>query len=123
MQHAQSADELRAPSPTCAQALGDARGLRVALFSGNYNYTRDGANQALNRLTGFLLERGASVRVYSPTPATPAFEPVGELVSVPSIAIPGRGEYRLGLGLPRRLREDVRAFAPTVVHLSAPDLL
>ncbi len=23
---------------------------RVALFSGNYNYTRDGANRALNRL-------------------------------------------------------------------------
>jgi len=123
MRHAQSADEIRAPAPTGVDASGDARGLRVALFSGNYNYTRDGANQALNRLTGFLLGRGAAVRVYSPTTPTPAFEPVGELVSVPSIAIPGRGEYRLGLGLPRRLRDDVRAFAPTVVHLSAPDLL
>ena len=28
----------------------DLSGLRVALFSGNYNYVRDGANQALNRL-------------------------------------------------------------------------
>ena len=27
-----------------------AEGLRLALFSGNYNYTRDGSNQALNRL-------------------------------------------------------------------------
>ena len=27
-----------------------AEGLRLALFSGNYNYTRDGCNQALNRL-------------------------------------------------------------------------
>ena len=101
----------------------DVEGLRVALFSGNYNYTRDGANQALNRLVGYLLAGGAAVRVYSPTTATPAFEPVGDLVSVPSIPVPGRGEYRLALGLPSRLREDIRAFAPTVVHLSAPDLL
>ena len=41
--------------------------LRIALFSGNYNYVRDGANQALNRLVGFLLRQGAQVRVYSPT--------------------------------------------------------
>ncbi|HWJ60143.1 MAG TPA: glycosyltransferase family 1 protein, partial [Sphingomicrobium sp.] len=40
--------------------------LRIALFSGNYNYVRDGANQALNRLVGYLLRQGAKVRVYSP---------------------------------------------------------
>jgi hypothetical protein len=28
--------------------------LRIALYSGNYNYVRDGANQALNRLAGYL---------------------------------------------------------------------
>ena len=37
--------------------------LRIALFSGNYNYVRDGANQALNRLVGYLLRQGAHVRV------------------------------------------------------------
>ena len=62
--------------------------LRIALFSGNYNYVRDGANQALNRLVGFLLRQGASVRVYSPTTDTPAFPPTGDLVSVPSVPIP-----------------------------------
>jgi glycosyltransferase involved in cell wall biosynthesis len=116
-------DAGRESSADLRGARPDARGLRVALFSGNYNYTRDGANQALNRLVGYLLASGAAVRVYSPTTATPAFEPVGDLVSVPSIPVPGRGEYRLALGLPRRLREDIRAFAPTVFHLSAPDLL
>ena len=45
--------------------------LRVALFSGNYNYVRDGANQALNRLVGYLLRQGVQVRVYSPTVAEP----------------------------------------------------
>jgi hypothetical protein len=32
--------------------------LRIALFSGNYNYVRDGANQALNRLVGYLEQQG-----------------------------------------------------------------
>ena len=100
-----------------------AAGLRVALFSGNYNYTRDGANKALNRLVGHLLDHGAAVRVYSPTGRRPAFDPVGDLVSVPSIAIPGRSEFRLALGLPRRIAQDVRNFAPNVIHVSAPDWL
>ncbi|OYZ41882.1 MAG: hypothetical protein B7Y31_05690, partial [Novosphingobium sp. 16-62-11] len=47
-------------------------GLRVALFSGNYNYVRDGANQALNRLVGYLLRQGADVRVYAPKVDNPA---------------------------------------------------
>ena len=36
--------------------------LRIALFSGNYNMTVDGANKALNRLVGYLLAQGAAVR-------------------------------------------------------------
>lgn len=100
-----------------------AEGLRLALFSGNYNYTRDGSNQALNRLAAYLIEAGATVRVYSPTTDTPAFEPAGDLVSAPSVAIPGRSEYRLALGLTPGLKADLAAFQPTLVHLSAPDLL
>ena len=52
----------------------DVSDLRIALFSGNYNMTVDGANKALNRLVGYLLRQGASVRVYSPTVAEPDFE-------------------------------------------------
>lgn len=95
--------------------------LRIALFSGNYNYVRDGANQALNRLVGFLERQGAIVRVYSPTSATPAFPPQGKLVSIPSVPIPGREEYRLGLGLPPSIRRDIRRFQPHLFHVSAPD--
>ncbi|MCP9222562.1 glycosyltransferase family 1 protein [Erythrobacter sp. LQ02-29] len=95
--------------------------LRVALFSGNYNYTRDGANQALNRLVGYLLRQGASVRVYSPKVENPAFEATGELVNVPNVPLPGRGEYRMPLGLSRAVRRDLARFAPNVVHLSSPD--
>lgn len=104
-------------------ALAPVGTLRVALFSGNYNCIRDGANKALNRLVAHLLERGAKVRVYSPTCPNPAFPPVGDLVSVRSVAIPRRPEYRLATGLPHETREDIRRFAPTVFHLSAPDVL
>lgn len=97
--------------------------LRVALFSGNYNYVRDGPTQALNRLVGHLLAKGAAVRVYAPTVATPAFAPTGDLISAPSFAIPGRSEYRVAIGLPPRLRQDLAAFAPNLVHVSAPDIL
>ena len=58
----------------------DVSDLRIALFSGNYNYVRDGANQALNRLVGYLLRQGAAVRVYSPTVEEPDFEATGDLV-------------------------------------------
>jgi glycosyltransferase involved in cell wall biosynthesis len=98
--------------------------VRVALFSGNYNYVRDGANQALNLLVGHLLAAGASVRVYSPTVARPAFAPTGDLVPVPAVPmIGGRGEYKLARGLPVGPRRDLDAFAPNLIHVSAPDLL
>lgn len=98
--------------------------MRIALFSGNYNYLREGANQALNILVRYLEEKaGCSVRVYSPVTATPAFDPEGTLVSVPSIPLPVRSEFRLALGLPRAIRDDIRGFRPDVVHVSTPDIL
>lgn len=98
-------------------------GLRVALFSGNYNYVRDGANQALNRLVDYLLRQGAKVRTYSPIVEKPAFEATGPLVGVPSIAIPGRSEYRLPVALSPAVRKDLAAFDPGVVHVASPDIV
>ena len=100
-----------------------ATGLRVALFSGNYNYVRDGANQALNRFVAYLLRQGAQVRVYSPTTDTPAFEPAGDLVSAPSFAVPGRKEYRVPYRLSGVLKRDLAAFQPNLIHLASPDPL
>jgi glycosyltransferase involved in cell wall biosynthesis len=99
----------------------DVSNLRIAMFSGNYNMVTDGANQALNRLVEYLLRQGAAVRVYSPTIAEPAFEPQGKLVSLPSFAIPGRKEYRVATGLGSRVRRDLEAFRPNIVHISSPD--
>ena len=95
--------------------------LRIALFSGNYNMVKDGANQALNRLVEYLLRQGAAVRVYSPTVATPAFKSYGDVVNLPSFAIPGRPEYRWPLPLARHVRQDLEEFAPDILHLSSPD--
>ena len=97
--------------------------LRIALFSGNYNYTRDGANQALNRLVGSLLAKSAKVRVYSPKVANPDFEATGDLVGLPNVPMPvkGRGEYRLPTGLGAAVKRDLEAFQPNIVHVSSPD--
>jgi len=97
--------------------------LRVALFSGNYNYVRDGANQALNRLVGYLLRQGVQVRVYSPTVDNPAFPATGDLVDVPAVPIPGRSEYRFPLWLNAPLRRDLEQFDPNIVHVSSPDIV
>lgn len=106
-----------------AQPLGGkATGLRIALFSGNYNMVRDGANKALNRLVRYLIDHGAEVRVYSPT-IPEGFDAPGEIVSVPSFAIPTRKEYRFATGLPSWVRDDIRDFRPNLFHLSVPDLV
>ena len=96
--------------------------LRIALFSGNYIYVRDGANQALNRLVGYLLGQGHAVRIYSPTTDTPAFPPTGDLVGLPSFAIPKRPEYRFPTGLTKSVRRDLADFNPDIVHISSPDI-
>ena len=97
--------------------------LRIALFSGNYNYTRDGANQALNRLVGSLLAKGAKVRVYAPKVANPDFPPTGDLVGLPNVPMPvkGRGEYRLPTGLGAAVKRDLEEFRPNIIHVSSPD--
>ena len=96
---------------------------RIALFSGNYNYVMDGPVRALNKLVAYLESQGVEVLVFAPTAKVAAFEHKGKLVSVPSVALPGRGEYRLGLGLPRSVRKKLKAFAPDLIHLAAPDIL
>ncbi len=98
-----------------------AKPIRLALFSGNYNYVRDGANQALNRLVGYLLRQGVEVRVYAPKVAQPAFPPTGTMVGIPSIPIPTRSEYRIPIGLSKAVRADLAAFDPNIVHISSPD--
>jgi phosphatidylinositol alpha 1,6-mannosyltransferase len=101
----------------------DACDLRICLFTGNYNYIRDGANQALNRLVEYLLRKGAAVRIYSPTVEKPAFPPNGDVVHIPSLPVPRRSEYKMPIALPPRARRDIEKFRPNIFHVASPDVL
>jgi phosphatidylinositol alpha 1,6-mannosyltransferase len=97
--------------------------LRLALFTGNYDYIRDGVAVTLNRLVAFLEAQGVEVLVFAPTAAKPAMKHEGELVSVPSIPVPFHTEYRLALGFPAKLKQRLLDFKPDLVLLAAPDIL
>jgi glycosyltransferase involved in cell wall biosynthesis len=101
----------------------ESRPLRVALVTSSYNYIADGVALTLNRLVGYLQSQGVEVLVFAPTANTPALAHQGRLVSVPSIPLPGRPEYRLALGLPGYLKRQLLDFEPDLIHIAVPDLL
>lgn len=97
--------------------------LRVAIFTGNYNHIQDGVSLTLNRLVAYLEKQGVPVIVFGPTVDEPALDHEGEFVSVPSVPVPGRQEYRLTVGFPDSAQQRLHEFGPTLVHLATPDLL
>lgn len=105
-----------------APSMTSEKKLRVAIFSGNYNYVMDGPVRALNTLVAYLEREGHEVLVFAPTTATPAFSHAGKLISIPSVPLPGRrSEYRLGLGLHGKAKRALDSFRPDIVHIAAPD--
>ncbi len=96
---------------------------RIALFTGAYNHIADGVSLTLNRLVSYLERNGAEVLVFAPTIADPPVEHAGTLIPIPSIAAPGRPEYRISLGLPPSARRTLAEFQPTLFHIATPDLL
>jgi glycosyltransferase involved in cell wall biosynthesis len=50
-------------------------------------------------------------------------EHAGTLVPVPSVAAPGRPEYRVSYRFPSGVQERLEAFRPDLVHLATPDVL
>ena len=99
------------------------RALRVALITSSYAYIQDGVALTLNRLVAFLEAQGVEVLVFTPTSEKPTFAYPGEVVSVASIPMPLRPEYRLPLGLPKSARARLEAFRPDIIHIAAPDVL
>ena len=96
---------------------------RIALFTGNYNHIADGVSLTLNRLVAHLQAQGNRVMIFGPTVEEPPMEHNGRFVPVPSISAPGRPEYRIALGFPRKLRAMLAQFDPDLVHIATPDLL
>ncbi len=101
----------------------ESRPLRVVLVTSSYNFIADGVALTLNRLVGFLESHGIEVLVFAPTAEKPVLEHLGKLISVPSIPLPGRPEYRLALGLPGALKRQLLDFQPDLIHIAVPDLL
>lgn len=97
--------------------------LRIALFTGNYDYIKDGVSLTLNRLVAYLEKNNIPVLIFAPTAKVADLESVGEVISVPSFAIPFRSEYRLAWGLPKSARNRLAAFKPTLFHIASPDIL
>ena len=95
---------------------------RVAFFTGNYTDVVDGVALTSIRQVEYLLRENVPVRVYAPCSSRPALTSTATPVDVPSIRIPSM-PYRAALGLTPGIREDVRRFAPDIVHLATPDLL
>lgn len=96
---------------------------RIALFTGAYNHIADGVSLTLNRLVAHLERTGAEVLVFAPTVDNPPVEHAGTLVSIPSVPMPGRPEYRISLGIPAAARALLREFDPTLFHIATPDVL
>lgn len=96
--------------------------LRIALFTGNYNHIEDGVSRTLGRLVGYLEAKGHEVLVVGPTIDEPLDQP-GRFVAVPSVAAPGRPEYRVSTRFPPAVQHEVLTFAPHVVHIATPDVL
>lgn len=97
--------------------------LRIALFTGNYNYIIDGVSRTLHRTVEHLERRGHRVLVFGSAGGSPPLAAPGEFVAIPSVAIPGRGEYRLSTRLPQAARARLDAFDPDLIHIATPDIL
>lgn len=97
--------------------------LRVAIFTGNYCHIPDGVSLTLNRWVRYLLDQEIPVLVFAPMVETPQVSYAGEVVSVPSIPIYIRPEYRLTIGFPAHVQARLRSFKPTVAHIATPDWL
>ncbi|MEX0594182.1 MAG: glycosyltransferase family 1 protein [Balneolaceae bacterium] len=99
------------------------RRFRLALFTGNYNHIPDGVSLTLNRLVRFLEGEGVEVLVFAPTVDEPPMNHAGELVPIPSFALPGRPEYRMSRPMHGEGRRRLEEFKPDLIHIATPDLL
>lgn len=105
-----------------AEAEKNMKKLRIALTTGNYNHIADGVSLTLNRLVGYLLERGHEVKIFAPTRSPAAIAHNGELHPVRAVSIPKRKEYMFSCGLGDASRETLRMFKPDLIHVATPDI-
>lgn len=97
--------------------------MRIALFTGNYNYIVDGVSRTLHRVVEHLERHGHRVLVVASGGRGAPIPAPGECVPAPSVPIPGRSEYRFSTRLGAAACTRLGAFGPQLVHVATPDLL
>ena len=96
---------------------------RIALYTGAYNHIRDGVALTLNRMVKYLLAHGHQVLILAPSTDAPVIQHEGTLIEVPSFPAPGRPEYRVSYKLTAEIKEKLREFQPTIMHVATPDYI
>lgn len=100
--------------------------VRVALVAETFLPQMNGVVGSVLHAVAHLRERGDEVLIIAPRPAgaPEAVAVQGARVErVPSAALPGYRDLRLGLASVPRMTAVLRDFAPDVVHLASPFLL
>jgi phosphatidylinositol alpha 1,6-mannosyltransferase len=98
--------------------------MRIAYFTESLLPLVDGVSLTLKRLFDRLEERGVEFRVYSPfVPELDAVPWAHRVVRVPHAPLVVNPGYRVALPVMRRIRRDLDAFRPDLVHLVSPSPL
>jgi phosphatidylinositol alpha 1,6-mannosyltransferase len=104
--------------PRAASRHTDPSALRLALFTDSYLPQLNGVALLLGRLVEAVRARGATVRVY--TTSDPAGAEADDVRRWPSVAFWAYPEHRLALPTQPRVRRELRAWRPTLVHAASP---
>lgn len=95
-----------------------ARGIRLALFCDSFLPQINGVSLLLARLVAAVQARGGAARVYTTT--DPAVAEVEDVRRWPSVAFWAYPEHRVALPTQPRVRRELRAWRPTLIHAASP---
>ncbi len=100
--------------------------MRIAIITESFPPDVNGVAHSVVRVAEHLVTRGHEPLVIAPQPSSGARSVTGSLpyqvIRIPSVPIPGYGNLRMGLPLPR-LAAALKAAQPDLVHLANPFVL
>lgn len=95
--------------------------LKIALYAGMYIENKDGATKTLYHLTDSILKQKHTLSIWA-FAVTPQHKRGLRLHKLWSIPFPFYRDYSVAFPWPR-LKEDLAAFDPDIIHVAAPDLV
>lgn len=104
--------------PADAYRESAAAAIRLALFTDSYPPQLNGVSLLVSRLVDAVRNRGGAVRVYTTT--DPAGAEDADVRRWPSVAFWAYPEHRIALPTQPRVRRELRAWHPTLVHAASP---